>query len=578
VKKFAFLTLIIALLLGGFGAVAPSFAADDLKPVLTVSFAGYEEVLANIETIGKLGGKPDLAKGLEGMLAIVTQGKGLSGLDKKAPWGMVLHLSEQGQPAGFGFLPVSDLKQLMDIAMNSPAGASIKENDGVYEIENPDGQTVYVAQRGKIAAIVREKADLDGVPSDPEKLLGDLPKKYLVAVRATVSNVPDALRDQALGIYNMILMSNSQQNEGESDEEFAIRTKVMERGMEQITMLVKETEQIVLGLNLDRATNKTYLDFEITAKAGSKLAEELSRAKPGKTDLAGVQLTGAAAVLNAIGTMSDKNVAEAKDTLKVVHNQILAGLAKQGLTEEQDKLVKDLLDDALSIAEKNLETKKSDVGMTLRLEPSALTLVAGTAVADGKPIEGLAKKILEAAKQEEPSLSDRVKFDAETYKGVRFHTFSIPTPEEDMKPFVGDEIDVVLGVGDKQAFVALGRDAAKVLKEVIDKSQAEPGKDTQPFQLTVSGLAIARFVAATAEDDETKGPAQQIADMLEKAEGKDHLTVTGQSVTNGMKIRFELEEGFLKMLGGASQMLGGMGTMPEEQGEKSEEPSEKPEE
>ena len=101
---------------GRFRSGSARFAADDLKPVVTVSFAGYDEVLANIETIGKLGGKPDLAKGLEGMLAIITQGKGLSGLDKKAPWGMVVHLSEQGQPAGFGFLPVSDLKQLMDIA------------------------------------------------------------------------------------------------------------------------------------------------------------------------------------------------------------------------------------------------------------------------------------------------------------------------------------------------------------------------------------------------------------------------------------------------------------------------------
>ena len=81
----------------------------------------------------------------------------------------------------------------------------------------------------------------------------------------------------------------------------------------------------------------------------------------------------------------------------------------------------------------------------------------------------------------------------------------------------------MLGVGDKQAFVAVGRDAAKMLKEVIDKSQAEPGKEMPPFQVTVSALAIAHFVAAAAEDDEAKGPAQDVAGMLEKAEGKDHL-------------------------------------------------------
>ena len=109
-----------------------------------------------------------------------------------------------------------------------------------------------------------DKADLDSVPSDPEKLLGDLPKKYLVAVRATVTNVPDALRDQALGIYDMMSeMANAAETKANRTKQFAIRTKVMQRGMEQITMLVKETDQIVLGLNIDRSTNKTYLDLEI---------------------------------------------------------------------------------------------------------------------------------------------------------------------------------------------------------------------------------------------------------------------------------------------------------------------------
>jgi hypothetical protein len=186
VKKFASLTLMVALMLGIFGTTLPRLAAEELKPVVTVSFAGYDEVLANIETIGKLGGNPQLAKGLEGMLNMVTQGKGLNGLDKKAPWGIIVQTDGQEKFTGFGFVPVTDLKQLMEVAKSSPAGDSIKESDGVYEVANPNsGETMYIAQRGKIAAIVKDKAELESIPADPTKLLGDLPQKYLVAVQAS---------------------------------------------------------------------------------------------------------------------------------------------------------------------------------------------------------------------------------------------------------------------------------------------------------------------------------------------------------------------------------------------------------
>lgn len=562
-KKFTCVMLMIAVALGLFGAVSPSPAvAADLKPVVTVSFAGYEEVRANIEAIGKLGGNDKLASGLEGMLAMMTQGKGLAGLDKKAPWGAVVQIVD-GMPAWFVFVPVSDLKQFMETAKASPVGQGITESDGVYEIATPTGQTMYVAQKGKIAAIVQDKAALEGVPEDPTPLLGDLPQKYLIAVRVSVKNVPEGQRDMALGFMSMAMQQSMQRMEDETDEQFALREKTNKRTMEQMTMIVKETDELVLGLNVDRKTNKVSLDLEIVGAEGSKWATELSKAKPGKSNLVGFGLPNAALVANAVGVMTDEDVDNAKDTLKVFHDRLVSEVSKQELTEEQMKLAKEMLDEALGIAEKNLETKKSDIGMALCLEPSAVTLVAGAAVVDGKPIENLVKKFLDAAKAEEPAVADLVKFNAEEYKGIRFHTLSVPTPPdaEMLKPFVGDTIDVVLGVSDKQAFLAAGRDAAKVLKEVIDKSQADAGKDVLPLQMSVSALQIAKFVAAVAPDDETKEKAQGVATMLEQASGKDHVLITAESITNGSRLHIELEEGFMKMLGAASSMTGGMGGM-----------------
>ena len=50
---------------------------------------GYDKLLTNIDVVGQLGGNPDLG-GLEMMLKMMTQGKGLAGLDTKQPWASVL--------------------------------------------------------------------------------------------------------------------------------------------------------------------------------------------------------------------------------------------------------------------------------------------------------------------------------------------------------------------------------------------------------------------------------------------------------------------------------------------------------
>jgi hypothetical protein len=94
-------------------------------------------------------------------------------------------------------------------------------------------------------------------------------------------------------------------------------------------------------------------------------------------------------------------------------------------------------DEALAIAEKNLETKTSDIGMAVCLEPSAVTLVAGAAVVDGKPIENLAKKFLDAA--ETRSLVEKVLKSAQKKCGAEaaqlnvfanLQSFALSAPKE----------------------------------------------------------------------------------------------------------------------------------------------------
>jgi hypothetical protein len=288
----------------------------------------------------------------------------------------------------------------------------------------------------------------------------------------------------------------------------------------------------------------------LTAKPGTNFAAQLAAIKPGKSDFAGFKLPDAAATMNVVSIMSDNDVAQLKKTLEIAHTSAQEGLKEQDLSKDQLDLATDVLNQLFEVAAKTVELKKTDYGVAVILEPNALTLTAGSLVAEGAKLEEILKKLLAEAEKNEPEAAKLVKLNAETYNDVRIHVFSMPTPDPKLAALVGDTLDIILGVGDQKVYIAAGRDALKTLKQVIDKSKAEAGKENPPSQFVVSGLKIAKFASAIADDDIVKGVADKIAGSLEQSGGKDHLTVTTEPITDGARVRFEMEEGILKALGG----------------------------
>ena len=152
--------LAVAVLLG---ATNVCRAQNEMKPVVIGSLAGYDKLLGDIGTIGQLAGNPNLGKGLEFLLQMFTQGKGLAGLDKSQPLGFVL-LTDGQQFIPYVFIPVTDLKQLVEVAKSSPQLAeNITLDDGVYKIGSGI-QTIYLQQTGKWAVMTAKREDLARAP------------------------------------------------------------------------------------------------------------------------------------------------------------------------------------------------------------------------------------------------------------------------------------------------------------------------------------------------------------------------------------------------------------------------------
>ena len=74
---------------------------------------------------------------------------------------------------------------------------------------------------------------------------------------------------------------------GESDEQYAARLDLIDRALRQLRHVVHEIDNVLLGWKIETQKEKnTYLDLEITANSGTKLANRFAQIKSGKSDVA----------------------------------------------------------------------------------------------------------------------------------------------------------------------------------------------------------------------------------------------------------------------------------------------------
>jgi Fe-S cluster assembly iron-binding protein IscA len=553
VKKL--LAVLLAIFLWG-SAADLAMAQDSMKPLVTVSFSGYDKLFSNIGAIGEMGSNPDLGKGLEMMLKLMTQGKGLSGLDTTRPWGAVV-LTDGQDFVAYGFLPVTNLSKLLDLFKDNPQFGDLENNNGVYRLQfagSPD--SFFIQQKNKWAVITNNESDLAKAPSDPTPLLGNLPERYDLAVQISIKNAPAMYRDVFLAQIQAGAQVGMEQRPDESDEDYALRSNMGKQAMDQASLFAKELDEVLLGWKVDTKNKTTYLELEATAQPGGELAKQFAQVKKGKTRFGG--FLDSKATINGVmvNELSDNDVAQVQASLVELRKRVEKELDNQGLDDDQTKLSKQVLADAADILEKTLAAKKLEVGLLIDFQAKNLSALAAASIVDGNKINSMLKSLVAQEVKNAPDIEKLIKLDAEVYEGIHFHSVAIPT-DENTQPLFGDHFDIVLGVANDALYAAVGNDAVKQLKDVIAKSKTAGSKDVLPLQVSVATGSIAKFTADMAEDEETKERATMFAEAMEKTKGKDHIFLTSTPVPNGIRIRVEAEEGLLVLLGSLGQMMNG---------------------
>lgn len=547
--------LAAGVLLAGLG-ICP-VQAEPLKPVAVVSVAGYDEFMSDLGFLGRISDRPELASGVQGLLSLVTGGKGLEGLDKTKPVGAVVQTDGE-KFLGYGFLPVTDLKKLLAV-LEPMAGRITDAGGGVSEIQTKQGKAVFVKEKSPGWAMVCDnRQGLDSAPADPLAVIGKLNEKYDLAIRVYVHNIPEKFRQKAIAEMRKGAERDLNKRPGENDAEFAIRKRLTEQFLHSAATAIQELEQISLGWSLDHKAEKVLLDLSATVLPGTDSARWLADMGKLKSRFGGFLVPGAAVTGNWLSQVPTSDVAVLAEAIDVLRPKAMAEIERKAKSPEEAKVQKELATGLLDVIRKTVATGRADAGVSLLLGPEAVTVVAGGYVADGPTLEKTLKQLAEAARQQHPDFVNQVvKLNAGECRGVNLHTVSVPIPadapdRQKAVKLIGETLDVVIGVGQEGVYVAAGRDAMKALRGAIERS-ADGAAALSPMRLSIAVGPIARFAAIAAHSPAEREKAAKAVAALEKMSGADHVNLEIRPIERGVQCRVEIEPDVVKLVGLASQ-------------------------
>ena len=114
-------------------------------------------------------------------------------------------------------------------------------------------------------------------------------------------------------------------------------------------------------------------------------------------------------------------------------------------------------------------------------------------------------------------------------------------PDEDSKKFIGDQLEVAIGVNAESVYLAIGGNGIEDLKKVIDASAKASDEVTESAEAVIH---LGKLMQFAVEVDEGNGAMYlPIAGMLQE---EDAVRYGIQQIENGILARITIEQSILR--------------------------------
>ena len=522
------------------------------EPAVVISIANIDEQLNDIEYLATAASE-EMGQ-MSGLIKMQAQGF-TRGVDTKKPSGVLMYFSDESpEPTAVAFVPVQNLDDLLDTISGF---AEVDEGDDIVTIIADNGQEISLKKVGNYAFVSDQPENLQNVPKDPAKLVGEMAGQYNVAATIFPQRIPESLREQALGLIQLGMDQNLDMLDELEPMQAELQQKSMEMQMEQMENLFNDTEELVIGMAADEKARAVYFDAIITSKPGSQMANQLAESKKaGRSKFSGFLMDGAAMTVNMTTQITPDITEQYKSMLKTAHDQLGEIInADENMDDAQVDMVNKLMDNMFDMIGETVERGRMDMGAMLMTADGKMNFVMGAEVAEPEKLEDSLKEV---AKMVEKEVGDEVQFDlnAGSHRGTTFHEIliEVPSSEEEARNILGDQVTLVVGIGKEAVYFGMGDDPESAMKQAMDKSaETSASNEDTSMQFNLFLSPILKFASGIQGAE----MLEMMSDTLEA--GGDRIQVRSDYIENGVKTRFEIQDGVLQLIGAAGGLMGGLG-------------------
>lgn len=507
------------------------------EPVVVVTLGSVNKLMQDVNYMTSVMGQAQ-AGGLFTMMA----GTFTQGIDTTQPIGIIVPLVNQ-MPQPIALVPTADVKTVLE-RLEAQTGPMDELDDGTMVIAL-GASTVYIRQVGNWAVLAPQRNLLDLAPADPTTLFKGMGNDYDLAVRLRLQQVPEELREM---LTAQIRQGFEQAMNNQSDPEAEAAREMAESSLDQLEMVLSQTDEIRFGFNIDQEGKQVAFDGSFTAIPGSDLASMYGGQQAIPSRFSSVIRDDAAVFYHAATSVTPEAVNQTRATLKTymaAMENTIAG--EDSLDSVRKEELTAMMGQVSDLAMATIEEGKADVGAVLLADQSDFRFVFGAFVSDGNAAAQIVKDVAEKF-ENEPN-APRFLFDQGKYKGITMHVIEADVPEDkdEARRMFGDTLQVHIGTGDKAVYAAIGNDSEALMKQLIDSGDDDNVGDRPVGQLKISLLPILQY----AQSIESNDTLSAMIDALSRSPDPGEVAVVSRAIQNGTSSRVTMGEGLLQAIGAA---------------------------
>jgi hypothetical protein len=531
------------------GTAAKAQDVPDSGPLVVVSIASVERLLKQADVAFESAGRVELSETIGTALEGVND---LKGLDRNKPLGLLVYL--QGiTPQVVAFAPVENLDDLLKTVELGPVTTK-KVADDRIEIAGPQRTLIGKIQRGYVFISNSDEA-LDHEFGDPARFTGKLSAVYDLAASINLKSLPPLTRDLFLGYIRSQTEINLQRRDNEPEGAYRIRKADGMRNLEFIELLLSQGEELTLGWSVSQTERSAALEVIALATPESELASNFNQLNAVRSQFANlIKDTSKFPLVASLSWKTDKSGQKfMKELFAGVEMELGKQLAKAsnssgtGAPATADATTEAALHDLLDVLRDTAQVGHFDFAAQFVGEPGTpFVLLGGLKVTNGDKLSNALADIVTRLKGNAELAEAQT--NAAEHKGVRLHRIQPKRMGEAEERLYGTKPNFYFGAGGKAFWFAIGGDNALVeLRKAIDIVD-KPVSDTAasvPFQFVMNfSKWMDIFGGGTGSSD---GFASRARSAFNK--GGDTLRIDVKPLDNGLRLRVQLDEAFLRLLG-----------------------------